>query len=94
MAMKIIVLLVLLAGHVCLATNRKMMHTNWEDTIAVAPQPATAANYTVAVSTVAAAAPAPAPDDEEMKNHHSIPRRSWDSSRDQDENGTSDDNSG
>ncbi|KAH6825349.1 hypothetical protein C2S53_016776 [Perilla frutescens var. hirtella] len=75
MAVKIIILLVLVAGQVCLATNRKMiMLTKLEERIEVAPQPATSNS----------------PADEEMKNHHTIPRESWDSNQDDEhEDGTS-----
>lgn len=76
MRIKMMALLVLVLGHVCLAnaTNRKMMDTKRETE-----------DYT---DTVAVSAVAAAPDEEEMKNHHSIPRRAWDDSQDQDQDET------
>ena len=69
MGIKTMVLLVLVWGHVCLAiANATNRKMMREDY-----------TDTVAVSAVAAAAP----DEEEMKNHHFIPRRAWDSSQDQ-----------
>lgn len=71
MAIKFIMLLVLVAGEVCVATsNRKMKE---------APQP----------EAVESAVAASSPTEEEMKNHHTIPRESWDSSQDEDEDGIS-----
>lgn len=67
----------LVAGEVCVGAynNRKMK--------VAAPQPE-AVESAVAASTLA-----PAPTEEEMKNHHTIPRESWDSNQDEDEDGTS-----
>lgn len=73
MAIKFIMLLVLVAGEVCVnvaTSNRKMK---------VAPQP----------EAVGSAVAASASTEEEMKNHHTIPRESWDSSQDEDEDGIS-----
>lgn len=64
-----VVLVVLLGVQVSVASNRKMMEEGFE----VAPQPA-ATTVKSAVSSAAAASP----EEEEIKNHHTIPRDSWD----------------